>query len=213
MKEVDLIIFDLDGTLVDSKKDIVEAVNFTLKQLGLKERPFEEVASYIGTGVSSLIRQSLGQENKDLLNQAILTLEDYYRNHFAQKSNLYPNVRDILEFFKTKTMIVFTNRKKEMALISLKSLNIDHYFKDVIGGDDENCLKPSLCSLNKALKWCEDKKRSIIVGDMDIDILAGKNAGITTCAVTYGIGNLNDLLKTKPDYVIDDLSQLKEIIV
>lgn len=212
MKDVDTIIFDLDGTLVDSKKDIVNSVNFTLKQLGLRSKPFDEIVSFIGTGVNSLIRRSIGEENKSLFNKSISIFENHYKKHAADKSKLYPHVKDILEYFRDKALFVVTNRKKNMAQITLHSLGIDKYFKDVIGGDNESCLKPSACSLDKALEGVEDRKRIIIVGDMDLDVLTGKEAGILTCAVTYGIGKKEDILRAKPDYIIDGMLELEEIV-
>lgn len=212
MKAVDLIIFDLDGTLVDSKEDIVNAVNFTLKKLGLDEKQFDEIVSYIGTGVESLIRKAIGDKNRDLFDKGISVFEDYYKKHSAIKSKLYPYVEDILKQFRDKQMFVVTNRKRDMALVTLNSLGIAKFFKDIIGGDDASCLKPAVCSLDKALKYNKNGKRSIIVGDMDLDILSGKRAGILTCAVTYGIGKKEDILKAEPDYIIDDIGQLEDII-
>ena len=95
---------------------------------------------------------------------------------------------------------------------SQNSLEITKFFKDIIGGDNVSCLKPSICSLDKALKYNKNSERSIIVGDMDLDILSGKKAGILTCAVTYGIGKKKDILKAEPDYIIDDIGELKDII-
>jgi len=210
--DVDLIIFDLDGTLVDSKKGIVDAVNFTLRKLGLNEKPFGEIVSFIGAGVNSLIRKAIGKRNRGLFNKGISIFEDYYKKHAAVKSRLYPHVEDVLEYFKGKLMFVVTNRRKDMALVTLNSLGIYKYFKDTISGDDESCLKPSACPLDKVLKSNIDKRRSIIVGDMDLDILSGKKAGILTCAVTYGIGKKEDIMKAEPDYIIDDVTELKDII-
>ncbi|MCF7907458.1 MAG: HAD-IA family hydrolase [Candidatus Omnitrophica bacterium] len=212
MKAVDSIIFDLDGTLVDSKEDIVNAVNFTLKKLGLSQKQADEIASYIGTGAEDLIRKAIGDKNRDLFDKGISIFEDDYKKHSATKSKLYPHVEEVLEYFKNKNLFIVTNRKKNMAQITLNSLGINKYFKDVVGGDDETCLKPSACSLEKALGNVQDRKRIIIVGDMDLDVLTGKEAGILTCAVTYGIGKRDDIVKVKPDYLVDDLLQLKEII-
>jgi phosphoglycolate phosphatase len=100
-----------------------------------------------------------------------------------------------------------------MAEITLKEFDILKYFKDVIGGDSDDCLKPSPCPLNKALEYFKEKRdKSLIVGDMPVDIKTGKNAGIITCAVTYGVGEKEDIIKSKPDYIINDLIELKEII-
>ncbi|PIQ89689.1 MAG: hypothetical protein COV72_01885 [Candidatus Omnitrophica bacterium CG11_big_fil_rev_8_21_14_0_20_42_13] len=212
MIDVDLLVFDLDGTLVDSKKGIVKAVKFTLRKLGLDERLPGEIASYIGTGVESLIRQSIGEKNKTLLIDGVSIFERHYKKHFAQRDRLYPNVKSTLKHFRNKLMFVATNRKKEMARLTLNSLGIGGYFKDVIGGDDELCVKPSVCPLKKVLRTNRNRKRCMIVGDMDLDIISGKNAGILTCAVTYGIGEKKDILRAGPDYLINNIAGLKKII-
>lgn len=213
MKYIDLIIFDLDGTLVDSRRDIATAVNFTLKNFGLKEKSRKEITSYIGRGVRDLVRKSLGAKKETLLEKALFVFEDYYRKHFADKSVLYPNVKEALEHFKNKKKVVITNRNHEFALLTLKALGIYEYFEHIAGGDDINCAKPSPCPLDKIIaELSVDKEKTIIVGDMDIDVLAGKGARITTCAVSYGIGKKENIIKAKPDFIIDDISKLKDII-
>jgi len=214
MKAVELIIFDLDGTLVDSRRDIVDAVNFTLREVALKEKSFEEVVSYVGTGVEELIKRSLGEEDKGLFKKALSIFEGHFQKHSADKSRLYPNVTETLGYFKDKRKAVVTNRRSNTAVITLKALNIYGYFDKVIGGDDAGCMKPSSCPLVNMMQHLKvtDKKKAIIVGDMNIDVLAGKNADILTCAVTYGIGKRQDIVKAHPDYIIDDIAQLKDII-
>lgn len=213
MEYVDLIIFDLDGTLVDSGEDIINAVNFTLKNIGFKEKSKQEISSYIGTGVEDLIRKALSKRQDDLFSKALSIFEEYYKNHSTDNSVLYPNVREVLEHFKNKRKAIVTNRKREFALLTLKILNISDYFEDVIGGDDIGCMKPSSCPLDKTISRVKiDKDKTIIVGDMYLDILAGKKAGILTCGVTYGIGRKDDIIKAEPDFIIDDIVELKNII-
>jgi phosphoglycolate phosphatase len=167
----------------------------------------------MGPGVKYLIEKSLGEENWPLLNKALDIFGNYFNKHSADKTKLYPNVKEILEYLRDKKNYVLTNRRGKMAEITLKKFDILKYFKDVIGGDREDCLKPSPCPLNKALKYFENKRdKSMIVGDMDVDINTGKNAGIITCAVTYGVGKREDIIRARPDYIIDDLIELKEII-
>lgn len=213
MKYIKLIIFDLDGTLVDSRIDITNAVNFTLKKVGLKEKSVSEVSSYIGTGVEGLIRKSLGENRDNLFNRALSVFGKYYRNHSTDSSVLYPHVKEILEYFKNKRKIIVTNRKHEFALPTLKTLGINEYFEDITGGNNIGCMKPSSCPLNRAIhKLKMDKEKTIIVGDMDLDILAGKAAGILTCAVTYGIGKKEDIAKVEPDFIVENILELKNII-
>jgi len=213
MKYIDLIIFDLDGTLVDSRDDIANAVNFTLKKIGLKEKSISEISSYIGTGIEDLIGKSLGNKQEVLLTRALSVFEKYYRKHSTDNSVLYPNVKEILEYFKNKRKMIVTNRNYEFALIVLNKLGIYDYFENVVGGDDIGCMKPSSCPVDISMNRLNtNKEEAIIVGDMDIDIVAGKKAGIITCGVTYGIGKKEDIIKAKPDFIIDDIINLKNII-
>lgn len=213
MLDIDTIIFDVDGTLVDSRKDIVEAVNFTLSKLGLPEKPPELIVSYIGTGTRDLLNKSLGSKNYSFAEEAFEIFSEYFPKHSADESSLYPHVEEILKYFKNKRKLVITNRNRKFAEITLRKLGIKNYFEEIVGGDDVNCMKPSACPLDRLSSKIEMKKsKTIIVGDMDIDIRTGKNFGIKTCWVTYGLGNREDIEKIKPDYIIDDIIELKNII-
>lgn len=213
MVGIDTIIFDLDGTLVDSRKDIVMAVNFTLRKLGLPEKPPEVVVSYIGLGIRDLIKKSLGEEKRRLVDEALKIFTQYFRKHSADESRLYPHVKETLDYFRNKRKVVITNRNKESAYITLKKLGVINYFQEIFGGDDEDCIKPSACPLDRVCsKLGVDKNKIIMVGDMDIDIKAGKEFDVKTCWVTYGLGKREDIEKVVPDYVIDDIIELKKII-
>lgn len=213
MIDIDLLIFDVDGTLIDSRKDIVKAVNYTLRKLGLKEKSFDQVVSYIGTGMRDLMRRSLEEENLHLIEKGLSIFRDFYSAHSADETKPYPNVIETLEYFKDKTKAVVTNRDRQFAELTLRIMGLDKYFKMIVGGDDERCIKPMACPLDNILReFSTDKKKAVIIGDMDLDIITGKNAGALTCGVTYGIGRREDILKAEPDFVIDDLSELKNII-
>jgi phosphoglycolate phosphatase len=109
--------------------------------------------------------------------------------------------------------LIVTNRRTELTEDTLKRIKIDLYFDKIIGGDDDNCLKPSPCPIEKGLSgFVVENEKVLMVGDMDLDILAGKRAGVYTCAVTYGIGTRKDIEKVKPDYLIDNIIQLKGLI-
>jgi len=213
MINVDLLIFDLDGTLIDSRRSIVTAVNLTLRSLNLKEKSFDEIISYTGHGVRELLSKSLYPDNEHLLEKALAIFEDYFAEHSLDETVLHPHVEEILEYFKEKILLVVTNRTRRMSEIALRNLGIIKYFKDIIGGDDKTCLKPSACPLDKALShFMNNRQKSMIIGDMALDVLTGKNAGILTCAVTYDIGKKEDILKAEPDYIIDDILELKRIV-
>lgn len=213
MPEIDLLIFDLDGTLVDSRESLHQAVNYTLKQLGLEARTLEEVSSFIGGGVEDLMGKSLPDDKSNLVDKAVDIFEAYYSKHPADKSRAYDNVEEILKYFSNKKKMVITNAATKLAEWILKELNLREYFFKIQGADDNKCLKPSTCQLDKALSDIDIKdERIILVGDLDLDIEAGKKAGFYTCGVTYGIGDKGMLEAAGADFIIDDILELKEII-
>lgn len=213
MIEIDTMIFDIDGTLVDASEGIIEAVNFTLRELGLKAKKGKEIMSYVGTGAKDLMRRTLGPTNAEYLDKAFEIFGKYYVDVAAAKAVLYPEVKETLEYFGKKRKIILSNRKAKFAEKTLEKIGIRQYFDAVIGAEDEECLKPSACPLFKhPVSSKIEKEKSIMIGDMDIDILTGRDAGIKTCWVTYGLGKKEDVMRLKPDYIINKFSELKNII-
>ena len=212
--KIESLMFDLDGTLVDSRKDIVSAVNFTIRSLGLKEKSFDEIISFVGGGIGNLIRKSLNTDDGPEYEKALKLFRDYYLEHAVDESEFYPDVIETLKYFQNKKIFVVSNKKTELTLKSLSLLNIDGLFRDVIGGEnDESCLKPSPCQIEKLRKTHNLQKQNVLmVGDMDTDIIAGKAAGVRTCGVTYGFSKEEDIVKANPDYVINGLLNLKGIV-
>ncbi len=212
-KPVDVIIFDLDGTLVDSRRDIVESVNYTLRETGRKEKSFQEIVAYIGTGAHDLIRQALNDANDPEIDRALGVFTEYFQAHAYDHTRLYRGVKETLEYFRNKTLLIVTNRRRDLTEDTLGAMGIAPYFKDIIGGDDEHCLKPSGCPINRILNSLpHSKDRCLMVGDMNLDVSAGKDAGILTCAVTYGVGGQDEIFLAEPDYVIDTIEELKIVI-
>jgi len=213
MKDIELIIFDLDGTLVDSVKDIAEAVNHTLRKLGVEEKSHGEIKSLIGTGAEDLIKKSIDTKTDCCLEDALSLMSEYYRGHSLDNTRLFPGVRETLDYFAQKRKAIITNRQRGFAVQTLKGLGIYDYFEEITGGDNLGCMKPSSCPLEGAMHGFGVKRsKTIMVGDMNIDILAGKKAGVATCGVTYGIGEKEDILEAGPDFVIDSITGLKDII-
>lgn len=213
MISVDTIFFDLDGTLIDARADIVNAMNYTLRTLGYNEKSFEEIVSYIGTGVSDLIAKSMGTRDVRLVGEGIRIYGEYYLKHPADHAKLYPHVIEVLEYFGNKRKFILTNRYARLAEAALVKLGIAKYFEDIIGGDDEKCLKPLACLFDSfAPRLKIDRASAVIVGDMDVDIMTGKNSGVKTCWVTHGLGKAEDARPLKPDFIIDDIAELKKII-
>jgi phosphoglycolate phosphatase len=213
MSDVDVIFFDVDGTLIDARQDIVNAMNYALRSMKFPEKSFDELVSYIGTGVKDLVRGSLGTRDESLVDRAAQIYGGYYVQHPADEAKLYPHVQETLEYFKDKKKVILTNRYARFADAALKALEIRKYFEEIIGGDNEKCIKPSVCVLDPyVLKSGIDKEKMLIVGDMTIDIETGKNSGIKTCWVTYGLGKKQSVEPLNPDFVVNDLIELKRII-
>lgn len=213
-KRIDGIIFDLDGTLIDSRLDIINSVNFTLQKLGLPRRSPEYIASYIGLGRDFLVRGALSPDNLGRFDEAISIFVEHHTIHQLDNTALYPGIREILEYYKDKKKTVISNRETRSAYRILERLDVIRYFERVFGGDDLSCMKPSACPVLKVLDELRlSKDKTLIVGDMAIDIESGKEAGVITCGVTYGIGRKEDIIKAGPDYIIDSILGLKEIIL
>jgi phosphoglycolate phosphatase len=214
MRDIRLIIFDLDGTLVNSSQDIVNAANFMLKSLNLKEKPAEEIVSYVGRGMGEFISNALGEDMNGLRVKAREVFMSYYTQHPVDTAYVYPGVYETLDYFKDKEKSVVTNRNHRSSMVILKKMGIADYFKNIIGDDNKICLKPNRCQIDRLfeISTVKDRGKALIVGDMDIDVFAGKAAGILTCAVTYGLGKRHDIKRAMPDYIIDEMPQLKRLI-
>lgn len=214
MAPFESVFFDVDGTLVDARLDIAGAMNRVSKTLGRPEKSVEEITSYIGTGVKYLIRKSLDSDDALLIDKATALYESEYLKHPADHARLYPGVVPTLEALSVKRKFILTNRYAHLASALLEKLGILKYFEDVFGGDDESCIKPSACVFKKILPGLGlDRRGALIVGDMAVDVLAGKNSRVKTCWVTYGLGKKEEVLRLKPDYVINNIAELVNIVV
>ena len=122
-------------------------------------------------------------------------------------------MKEILNHFKDKYIAIASNRKAHSAQKMLEHFGLARYFNYILGSENVSCRKPSPCPVLSIInKFSVKKDRSIIVGDMDLDVISGREAGISTCAVTYGIGKREDIVRSKPDFIIDDICKLKDII-
>ena len=213
-RHIKAAIFDLDGTLIDSKKDIIDSTNYMLRKLGLGEKTDEAIRGYIGLGRERLITDALGKGvAPEMVNKAENIFIKYYGEHMFDNTRLFPGVLDVLEYLKDKKLMIVTNKIRSLTVQTLKRFHIGKYFDRVVGGDDANCRKPNACPINNLVAELDiPKNEAIIIGDSDIDIKSGKLAGILTCGLTYGIGKMEDIENTKPDYILDDIRKLKEII-
>lgn len=212
--KIELLIFDLDGTLVDTRRDLANAVNDALQQTGRQALPLDVVVSYVGDGLKKLLERALGNVDDADLEVMRQHFQRYYFEHIADFSRPYTGMSDMLEHFATKKKAVLTNKPQEFSDKLLERLGICKYFSMVVGGQTNLKLKPEPEGLIKILQhFAVQPSRAMIIGDSENDILAGKAAGTFTCAVTFGFRPLETLLPLHPDIVINSLVELENYVV
>lgn len=210
-RETDLVIFDLDGTLADTGQDLANSVNYVRSCLSLEPLEDRIVYGHVGRGVEHLIRSSLPEQCQDRFREVMELFLRHYEYHLLDTTALYPHVEETLDYFREKKRAVVSNKLHRLTLSVLRGLGIELCFDVILGGDSVPQKKPDPGPLNQVLStFGIGPAKAVIVGDGGIDIEAGKGAGVCTCGVTYGLGNREELVAAKPDFLIDDLRELKE---
>ncbi len=208
MHKIDLLIFDLDGTLIESKWDIATAVNLTLGELGLPVCEQEEIFGFVGDGIKHLLRQAVGEENHARYEEALRAFRGHYLAHCLDRTRFYPGIDRVLIHFAGKHKAVATNKSLEYTTRILDGLGA-HHFAYVIGGDNGYGLKPEPGMLLKILDELKvERDRAVLIGDSTNDITGGHNAGIKVCAVGYGMGNREKMAACNPDWFIEQPEDL-----
>jgi len=209
----DLILFDLDGTLVDSSHDIAHAANHTLEHMGYARRDIEAIKADIGWGVKVLLERLMPDEPPERINHARRSFLDFYGERLVVETVLYPGVRQTLDGFVAagKKMAVVTNKPEALSRRLLDELDLSRYFKAVVGGDTLTVRKPSPEPVRTAIQAAGGVKESaVMVGDSPVDAEAGAGAGVATIGVTYGYRGREEL--TGFDILLDGFSELKDVI-
>lgn len=213
MTSFQLLVFDFDGTLVDTKKDIVDSVNRTLKELGLRTLDRETLSTFIGKGVNHLMTRSLEGTGCDDLPRAIDFFMRDYEEHLMDQTDLFPNCRATLEHFAHKENTILSNKPTRFITQILDALDYRAPFSTIIGGDLMPEKKPDPGGLRHILTQHNVRpEEALMIGDSLVDIETGKRAGVPTCGVTYGHAGRQSLETAQPNWIIDDLSELKQLI-
>ena len=208
-KPIDMVMFDLDGTLADTGRDLADAVNHTRGHFDLPPLPDSLIHSHVGRGVEYLLKHSVPEEIPDHFLEVMRVFLEHYENHLLDTTVLYPNVRETLEYFHHKKRVVVSNKVHRLTVAVLRGLGVEKHFDAILGGDSAVEKKPHPALLKNVLRQFQIRPVSaLIVGDGDTDVEAGKRAGVLTCGVTYGLGDRADLIAAKPDILIDDLAEL-----
>src|SRR3989338_82644 len=208
MHKIDLLIFDLDGTLIESKWDIATAVNLTLDELGLPVREQDEIFSFVGDGIKRLLRLAVGEENQSSYEDALRVFRGHSLAHCLDRTRFYPGIDSVLAHYAAKHKAVATNKSLEYTTRILDGLGA-HHFTYIVGGDNGYGLKPEPGMLLKILDELKvEKDRAVLIGDSTNDINGGHNAGIKVCAVGYGMGNREKMAACNPDWFIEQPEDL-----
>jgi phosphoglycolate phosphatase len=208
-----VLIFDLDGTLVDSKKDLTASVNHIRHQFDLPVLTEEEIARFIGNGALMLIRRVLGAKaTESNVQMGLQIFLSYYRAHMLDSTALYPGVRETLEALSGCRLAVLTNKPVHFSCAMLDGLGIYKHFAAVYGGNSFDHKKPDPVGVFQILSDTKgNRERTWMIGDSSVDVLTGRNAGVKTCGVTYGYAT-ETFKEVPPDYLIDNFSDLEALV-
>jgi phosphoglycolate phosphatase len=217
-KSIKLLIFDLDGTLIDSRQDLIQSVNAMLRYLERPELPGEMIAGYVGDGVAMLVRRALGDpKDETFLNHALEYFLAYYREHKLDHTRVYDGIPEALTAIRNssngtpRTMTVLSNKPVNPCRAIIDALGLKDFFAQVYGGNSFATKKPDPAGAQAILREIGAKEEeALFIGDSSIDVVTGRNAGIWTCGVTYGFAPLT--LKTvPPDVVVDSPAELAQL--
>jgi len=216
-RSVKLVVFDLDGTLIDSRLDLLHSVNAMLRHFKRPELPGEVVASYVGDGAPVLVRRALGDpKDEKFLKEAVDYFLAYYRVHKLDYTHLYDGIKESLAAIHGsnglgRKMAVLSNKPVHPSRAIINALGLGHFFVHVYGGNSFPTKKPDPRGARTLLKQTRTQpKDALIVGDSSVDVLTGRNAGMWTCGVTYGFAP-HTLCEAPPDVVLDNPQELAEI--
>ena len=208
-----LVAFDLDGTLVDSERDLCVSVNATRAWMGLGPLDLPRVASYVGNGAPMLVRRALPGASDEQVERGLRYFLDYYREHMLDSTTLYPGVREALDRLHAAgvPLAVLTNKPVRFSLRMLEGLGLDLHFFRVYGGNSFEEKKPHPMGLNMLLAEAgADPARSVMVGDSAVDVLTARNAGVRACGVRWGF-QPETFAETPPDFLISDMRELVDL--
>jgi phosphoglycolate phosphatase len=206
---VKALVFDLDGTLIDSKKDLVLSVNQTLRAMGREELPTELVASYVGSGAPVLISRALGgAPEAQELERALRFFLSYYDEHKLDFTRSYPGVRETLEQLQGTPMAVLTNKPSNISLRILEELQLAQYFKRIYGGNSFATKKPDPLGAHTVLsEFGISAAEAVMVGDSEVDVQTARSAGMISAIVNFGFGS-HDRGRYPADVYLDRMEDL-----
>jgi phosphoglycolate phosphatase len=213
---MDLIIFDLDGTLIDSKLDLAHAVNATLRHVGREELPHELISKYVGNGAPVLMRRALGPDaSEDEVQRALEYFLAYYNDHRLDYTRLYPGVHESLDRLRDDgvRMAVLTNKPVRISKLILDGLGVASHFFQVYGGNSFDQKKPHPVGVDALRHEAQvERARTLFVGDSAVDVRTARNAGVACCGVTFGF-QPDTFAEEPPDFTVDRMEKMADEVL
>ncbi len=212
MDKINLIIFDLDGTIIDSLDDLTDATNYMLSKMGKRNLSREDVKKLVGQGARRLVERAIPDISLEEFERALGYFIFFNNEHIADKTRLYPNVRGTLRLLSEAgfRLAIISNKNASLCRKVINVLGIENFFDAVMGADTIPFRKPSPEPIIKLLRdFGVEQDGAVIVGDSINDVAAGKAAGILTVGCTYGYGELTEVADA--DFTVGEFSALLEL--
>ncbi len=213
MKRPSLFVFDLDGTLVDSRSDLANAANAALKGLGLPTLPNETIISYVGDGIDALIRRCLGPDHEAAFPEAKALFAEHYREHFLDNTTLLPGVLETLRALREVSQLaVLTNKSEPYAVKILEGLGVANLFSEIVGERDGQVPKPDPAVLQGIMeRLSASRNETLMIGDGKNDILVAKAVGCPSCLIADTVEKERALAPYGPDIIIHRMNELPNL--
>ncbi len=218
-RSIRLLVFDLDGTLIDSRLDLIHSVNAMLLYIGRPELDGNVIASYVGDGAPALVRRALGETDDEALHKRALEyFLGYYRQHKLDHTTVYEGIPAVLAELAQllngvhRLMAVLSNKPVHPSRDIVQALGLGDFFVRVYGGNSFTTKKPDpLGALTLLQETGVAADQALMIGDSSIDVLTGRNAGLWICGVTYGFAP-HSLKDEPPDVFVDSPRELGELL-